>query len=59
MRLSKWYSFVRSNAKKISASDSEIMNYSKEQSRITGEDHVVVCPETRQIVVFRKGERVV
>jgi hypothetical protein len=59
MRLSKWYAFIKENADKISKSDTEIMNYAKERSRKTQKDVVVVHPETRQIVVWRKGDRVI
>lgn len=58
MRLSKWYAFIKENADKISKSDTTIMNYAKERSRETGKDVLVVHPETHQIVVWRKGERV-
>lgn len=58
MRLSKWYAFTKAHAKKISKNDTEIMNYAKAESRRLDTDFVVVHPETHQIVVWRKGERV-
>lgn len=58
MRLSKWYAFTKTDAHKISKSDIEIMNYAKAESRRLGTDFVVIQPETHQIVVWRKGDRV-